>query len=531
MIFRRLALLLVVVALTGCNNEKNRNLIDRRIDQATRVGEEAVAPAPKVVYNPLTVYSKIWSGDKSVRLSRGVPLPMKFEAGRGVTLISGEPLSIQEIISAITSQTGIPVSVGGGVSVNSLDNGDGEEEDSSSKIPLAYEGGLSGLMNLIASNYGLNWKYDGVSLKLFKYETRVFVIEALPGEQTIKDGMKEDSSSGGGGGTSASAGGSYSAGSSNALQQSSEMSVELRVWDELNQILTSIVGESGSVVLSPSTGTATIITTPEKMAVVAKYIKEENARLSQQIAVNVEVYSVSLKDDDNYDVAFNTALQSIGNAFKSNITSLSGPSATVAGMGKLSLAIFDTKNGGEVNTIFSALSTVGDTTRVTQFPMITLNNRTVSRRVGTDKTYVASLSNSDSTSSSFSSSTITPGTVREGFSLQVTPRVLQDGRIMMQYSFSLVDIVHIRALNTGAGTVELPETSSRVFVQQAMLNSGSTLIIGGHDDEKVSQSSSGVGSPYNYFFGGGSKNNKDRVMMFIAITPQIIDVRRKEGRI
>lgn len=520
--FRRLALLLVVVALAGCNNEKNRNLIDSRVDQVSEIAKQAQVPAPKETFDPLTVSDRVWSGNKSVRLSRGVPLPAKYEIPRGVTLISGAPLTLSEIVHAVTTQTGMPIVLGDGIA--SDDEGDEEE---GKRIPLAYEGTLSGLLNVLASNYGVNWRYDGVSLKLFRFETRVFVIEALPGEQTIKDGMKEDSASSSGS-SSTGEGGSYSASSTNTLQQSSEMSVEFKVWDELNQVLNSIIAGKGTVVLSPSTGTATVRTTPEKMDIVAKYIQEENKRLSQQIAVNVEVYSVTLADGDNYDVAFNTALQSLSNAFKANVSSLTGPSASVAGMGSLSLAIFNAKNGGEVNPVFKALSTVGDATRVTQFPMVTLNNRTVSRRVGTDQTYVASLSNSDSVDSTFSSSTVEPGTIREGFSLQVTPRVLQDGRIMMQYSFSLVDVIELRSLDTGAGTVELPETSSRVFVQQAMLNSGSTLIIGGHDDEKVSQSSHGTGSPFNYFLGGGSRNSKDRVMMFIAITPQVIDIRKTE---
>ncbi len=37
----------------------------------------------------------------------------------------------------------------------------------------------------------------------------------------------------------------------------------------------------------------------------------------------------------------------------------------------------------------------------------------------------------------------TPGTIREGFSIQLTPRLLDDGRVMLQYSMSLVDIVKI----------------------------------------------------------------------------------------
>jgi type IVB pilus formation R64 PilN family outer membrane protein len=159
--------------------------------------------------------------------------------------------------------------------------------------------------------------------------------------------------------------------------------------------------------------------------------------------------------------------------------------------------------------------------------MTTLNNRPVSRRIGTDQTYVASISNS--TSTNFSNNSVTPGTIREGFSIQLTPRVLDDGRIMMQYSLSLIDIINLTNFSVGTGqSIQLPETSSRVFVQQAMLKSGSTLILGGYGDEQATQGSQGVGDAFNYFLGGGSTNAKKRTMLFIAITPQCLDVPRSE---
>lgn len=555
MIFRRFALLLVVVALVACNNEKNRNLIDRRVDQATQMGKEAQQPAPKKTYNPLTVSDKVWSGNKSIRLHRGVPLPSKFEAERGITLISSEPVSLGEIAAAISVQTGIPfrltdgLSSGGGGRSSALSlapppatsnmmgggaapsasapSGGGGHSDNT--MSVSYEGSLSGLLDLVSGNFGVNWKFDGQTIRFGRYETRVFVIETLPGSQSFTDGIGEDSSSGGGGGGgSGTAGGSFSASSTTSLKQSSEMSVELKVWDELNQSLTSILGGVGSVVLSPSSGTATVTTSPEIMQTVAKFIEEENKRLTQQIAINVEIYSVAMADNTDFNVTFDAAFKKL-----SDVTvGLTTGSDMVAGanpdtLTNLSIAIVNPKKFGNLGSVFAALSSIGDTARVAQFPMTTLNNKTVARRVGRDVTYVASLTNTTSTSTSgFSSSQITPATVREGFSLQLTPRLLSDGRIMMQYSLSLVDIVRTRSLNTGAGTVELPETSSRVFVQQAMLRSGSTLVLGGVDDEKVEQESKGVGNAYNYFLGGGSTNTKTRTMMFVAITPQVIEIPR-----
>lgn len=516
MFFRRLALfLMVAVTLVGCNNEKNRNLIDQRTDQAIRMSEVAQAPMAVKSYNPLTVSNKVWAGNSSHRLRSGKPLPDRVEGARGVALIASSPMELSDIVASLSAQTGIPVRL----DTKSL--GTGSNEASRKKMTVAYEGSMSGLLALLAGNYGMSWHYNGSSIDLSRYITRVFTIQALPGSTSITDGIGEDSDSESSGTTAAGGGNS-----STSLKQSSEMTVEMKVWEELAVTIEALLGNEGKSVVSPSSGTVTVTTTPSNMQTVATFIREENKRLSHQIAINVEIYTVTIEDKEDYEMSFSTAFEKMGD-FKIGLTSgAASPvaTATKASMGTLSLAILDSAGGDRIGSVFKALSSVGDTTRVAQFPLTTLNNRPVARRIGRDRTYVQSITNDGSTDSTVSTSTVTPGTIREGFSLQLTPRLLEDGRIMMQYSLSLTDIVDITSFDTGSGTIELPETSSRVFVQQTMLRSGSTLVIGGYDDEKISQSSQGTGSAYNYFLGGGSSNTKSRSMLFIAITPQVLDV-------
>lgn len=513
MTFRRYcALFLIVVTLLGCNNEKNRNLIDKRVDQTTRIGDEMLVPTKndhKKSYNPLVVTDKVWAGNAAMRLRSGMPLPSKYESARGVTMIVADPIPLAEIASALGAQTGIPVRI---------TTGPGAAMSPTGTMPIAYEGPLSGLLDLVAGHYGLNWRFDGASINFSRFITRVFTVEALPGTLSVKDGMKEDDTS------SSNSSSTGSSGGSSPLTQTTEMAVEMKVWEELEATVKSMLGGTGTVVSSPSSGTLTVTTTPDLLRTVAKFIEEENKRLSRQIGINVEVYTVVLQDGTDFKVAFSTALDRLTD-IGFNIKGAAGPtSATVANAGQLSMAILNPRGIGEITSVFSALSSIGDTTRVAQFPLTTLNNRPVSRRIGRDRSYVKTLSNSDSTSSTFSSSTITPGTIREGFSLQLTPRLLDDGRIMLQYSLSLIDIVTMRTFDTGNGSVELPETSSRIFVQQSLLKSGSTLVLAGYDDEQVSQNSQGMGNPYNYFLGGGSTNSKTRAMLYIAITPQVLDV-------
>ena len=54
--------------------------------------------------------------------------------------------------------------------------------------------------------------------------------------------------------------------------------------------------------------------------------------------------------------------------------------------------------------------------------------------------------------------------------------MLDDGRILLQYSLSLIglDTIGATTFNTGQGSIplDLPVTDNRLFVQQSMLRSG-----------------------------------------------------------
>lgn len=421
---------------------------------------------------------------------------------------------------------------------------------------LAYEGPLSNILDQVAAYFGINWRYDGASITFSRVETRVFVIEAMPGTQSIGEDVSQDTNLGSNSGGSSSGGGGGGGGGTSALSQTATTKIELNVWDEINKTVQGIIGgvPGSSMVPAPSNGTITVTTTPEMMRIVADYVKQENRRLTRQVAINVEVYNVALEDQTDFSVTWRNALRRLQN-FGFNFQGPAGPSGTsinpitfgdvdtgiasgaIEGAGNFGVAILNPSTVGQVSGLVSALSTLGDTSRVAQFPMTTLNNKPVSRRVGNDRNYVSKITSDTSSSTSSTalvSRTFEIGTIREGFSLLLTPRILDDGRIMLQYSMNLISLVgdEFEVFPRDAGPeddqVQLPQTTNRVFVQQSLLKSGSTLIIGGFDDEQARQSSQGVGDPYNYLLGGGSSNRKSRTMIFIAITPQILDVPRAE---
>lgn len=524
----------VSIGFGGCElAEKTRTEIDRQGAEA-RTSLDNAQNIRTTSFDPLKVTNKVWGGNASLRMQRGMPLPSRYETNRGVTLVSSEPMSLEEVANAVSSQTGIPVRMSAlsipGRSAAASSSSSSSSSSSKGGMPVSYEGPLSGLMDRIGAYFGVSWRFDGSSIAISRYETRIFAVEVMPGTHQINEGMEDDE-------TSSSSSGSSSGGGSStkAITQNSKVTMDLKYWDELTAVLNSIVGTQGSVVVSPTMGTITVTTTPEVMSTVADYISKENKRQARQIAINVTIYSVNLSESEDFSTAFTAFLRKyagiggIDPITGGAMPAITSPSVIASDMGSLNLAIIDGHRMG-ARDVFSALSAIGDTTTVASFPMTTLNNRPVSRRIGTDTTYISEVTqNTTSSSSTTTIATPTTSVVHDGFSLQITPRILDDGRILLQYSLSLIALQTMDTAGTGTDyTISLPVTDNRIFIQQSMLRSGQTLMIGGVDQKKLAQNKQGIGVPDNIFLGGGQSTYDSHVMMFISITPKVMDMGLEE---
>ncbi|MGE3769677.1 MAG: hypothetical protein AB7G06_01865 [Bdellovibrionales bacterium] len=542
-------LILAALLITACSGPEIRQQVRERKPYAEAGAQQSQQPASAVSYDPLQVTNQVWAGNKSIQMRRGLPLPTRYENPKAVVLVSGESMSLADVAVFITSQVGVPVRLTDGAeklgatsaqdiapanrtvqSRSATQNAANAQASSTSSgdgaapMTVAYEGPLSGLLDTVAGHFGVSWKYDGAAVVMSRYETRTFVVEAMAGKAEFTDGLQADT---GGGSSSTTATTGASSGTS-SLDQKSQLTATLDYWTELQETVTTILGGVGAVKGSPSSGTITVITTPEIMRTVAQYIDNENARSTRQVAITVELFTLSLNDSENYGVDFTMLFQdadwpSLGFA---------GPPIRLSeddgGQGLSVQVLSPTSKWNGTEAFVRALSTLGNVSRVARIPMTTLNNRPASRRIGRDVGYLASVSTSQSGDSNFLQSTLTPGVVREGFSLQVTPRILGDGRMLVQYSLSVIDLINIAAFpEEGDNQVQLPETSSRVFVQQALLNNGDSLVLSGFDDDKITADNSGFANPYNWVLGGSVRNSKLRDISFVTITPREINVPRR----
>lgn len=545
----RIVPLVALLSLTGCLGAEMHQAIKDDVPMVEAGAKKAEQPEVGLNYDPLVVTDRVWTGNRAMRMRHGLPLPAAYEGQHSITLVSAKSMGLPEIASYISQQTNVPVRlvdgaekvVGGPVGASAMNaaaaaggaagaagaviptgTADAASGANDTGMKLAYQGPLSGFLDNVSSYFGVSWRYDGAAVIVSRFETRTFTLESMSGTSTYSDGISD---AGGGSSGAAQATGSIS--------QSNKMDGKVDYWGEIEGSVNTILSGVGTAKANPSSGTITIITTPEIMRTVAQFIGQENERATRQVAVTVELFTLSLDNSESYETNVNLVYSKLGGAGQklanfglNGVTALApGDAGNVFGA---SIVSPNSRWNGS-RALIQALSSIGNVSRVARIPLTTLNNRPATRRIGRDIAYLAQRSTSTTSGTDTASETLTPGTVQEGFSLQVTPRMMADGRMLIQFSLSVTDLLNLAQFPaTGTPEIQLPETSSRVFVQQALLNDGDTLVLAGFDQDQKSAKNSGFLNPFNILLGGNASSENSRDMLFLTVTPREIDVPHRQ---
>ena len=502
----RSALALVALLATSCVPSDTSTVIRDRDEGISARLSAASQPAPAVqAGDPLTVSDAVWLGNSVLKLPSGEPLPDKWLEKNAIALRTDMPSSLAQIISVLSADTRIPIRLAGGAeSAGTAAAATGTPDG----MIVAYEGPLPALLDLICGYFNVNWVYQGGAIVISRYQTRTFVVDALPGSFSVEPP-----------GSTGASGGASSSATATPLA-----SATIDIWQDISSTLDSLIGSDGSVTISQSSGTIVISTTPEKMERVSAYIAEENQRLSAQVAITLELFTVTMDDSQSYGLDLTAALKSIEGLPTINLT---GPGGAVAGGGSLTVNLVEPSELTGSKGIAQALSKIGHATRVAQIPMTTLNNRPAYQRVAKDQAYVSETSTT--TTNTSTTAEISTDTVSTGISVSMLPRIMSDGRILLQYALAQGELLNLPKFTSGTTTVQLPETQGLSFSQQVMMKSGSTLILAGYDQSQANSNKAGMLNPSMWPLGGTQDSTKSRQMVVIAITPRQIQVARPEA--
>ncbi|MFZ4761694.1 MAG: hypothetical protein ACOYK8_02635 [Alphaproteobacteria bacterium] len=479
-----------------------------------------------------------WLGNASFRSRTGDPLPSRVMKDDAIVINTiGSPLGLSGFAEEITLQTGISViddskadtslfpAAGGSsvtaaaptaaapavlpvptppASVLSLVGGGASAASTTpaSKgafgnpgvcdVGISYNGSLEGLLNLLSSTCNISWEYKNGAVRFYFGEIRTFTLAALPSNNNFNAGIAADNSAG-------------------VLSTSTTTQLQSDLWKEISSGLQGVLGGQGLVQLSPALGTITVMAGPTAMGRAEKYIEEANRRLTRQVSVNVKLIQLRLRQEDTVgiglDVLFRNALGSQGIRYVS-------PGTTTA-QGTLSATIVQNSTA-----VMTALSEMGDLKLDTDTSVTTISGQAAPINVGRRRDYVSKIETTISQTSTTTS--VSTDKLITGFNMSVLPRVLDDGRIVMQYGIGLSDGDPVTLFDNGNDVfIQGVDIQQLGFLQQVMMRSGEALVLAGYNQSLLKKTDKGVPG-LSALLGGSEQATDQRQAVVIVISPSMV---------
>ena len=419
------------------------------------------------------------------------------------------------------------------------------------KIRLDWDGTLEDLLDYTASRFGLFWTYRNNMVAFGRTTTKIFRINAAPVMNIVSNSISDSGMTGlssilmnqgaaggmggssimgggtggglgggmtGGMGGSSMMGGGMGGGMGGSGQNVSSFSIST-VWSEISESLKSILGGRGNYSIAQSAGTITVTTTPRIMGEIARYVHDLNNSLSRHVWLKVEVLDVNLTDQNANSFNLSAALSGLMKS--GSILTTGQPGVfSLAGASPVTTTTMTLPNSS-TNAVIHALSTLGKTSVATRSFVTTLNDQAVPvqnvQNIGYLMENLAGIAG-------IGQSTFTqniPGSVTVGFTMTLVPHLLDNKEMLLGVSIDDTNLNQMQTLTSGGGSIQLPNTSQRSFMQWVKLTSGQTAVIGGYEQTRRVFQQNGTGTPSNFYLGGGQNSQIVRDAIVILVTPVV----------
>ena len=511
----------VVATLFGCAKRESARVaasVDQDFINAYDAFEMSKNPRAKVATGDTVSMSEgVWLGNKSTVLAHKNNLPSSFESDTGVTILLNEPVTLQVLANDIYSITGIPVKIDSHVNSEKLRK----------TMNVAYTGKLSGLLSQVATDLDLLWYYDKSDIVFYETETKTFALYALGTEISYQTAVQTD--------------------------DGNQVSLEstLREWDEVENAISGIIGktENADFTVSRSLGTITVTAPPSIMARIGEYIERQNKRLSQLVTIDVKVLQVSISNESafglNLAAAINSAsgLNIVANP-KNNLATTEASSMNIAvlsnAVSALTGATHTTATGSVADgaytqdqimngslsgiagsaALIEALAKQGKVSLVTNVGVTTRNNRVAPVNNTRTTGYIKRFESRNFTT--VESSTVDQDDLETGFSMQLLPNILENGKILLLFRMSVRELLRMSTQTIGEVTLQLPEVEERSFMQEIIMESGQMLVVSGFEKQDNTDTRYGLGDPDFMALSGSRETSAKRDVLVVILTPQVL---------
>jgi type IVB pilus formation R64 PilN family outer membrane protein len=405
------------------------------------------------------------------------------------------------------------------------------DETVSSKrlVSLHYTGTVKGALDTVAAKTRYYYVVEGNVVSWSAFQTKMFDISFMPGYSSYLVGRGQNSSSGFGNAYL----GQGEVQSDVNDDQYSSLQAQLSVWEDLRNGIGKLISPEGKFMISEATTTVTVRDHPDNIDSVGKYLGDLNHELSQQVAIRVEVLDVELNQTFNMGINWDAVVTTMNTMFQltgslSNATTVPQTILSEGSSSPVSSFIIG-KNSQQ--TFINALDLQGKVHVVTNPQVVTMNNQMASIRITNDTSYVKSTTTTQ-TPDAGTASSIVPGTITDGFTLYVLPKI-QGDKVFMQITSTLSDLTGItKADNIPVGVnpnndntqnnftaIQIPALTQKMFNQRTALRSGETLIVAGYRRVRDETSQAKF---FEIAELGGKGSDSQNIETLVLITPIIM---------
>lgn len=381
------------------------------------------------------------------------------------------------------------------------------------QISLEFSGLRGDLLKALANQ--LNWyvDYDQRQVRWSRWQTVEFDVAFIAGASEYFMGNKDAS-------TQQQRNAQAAAGLSeqrSSDQYSNFRNERLSVWEDLERTLGLLLSEQGRASLNQSSTSVVVRDTPYHVQAVADYLRQQNERLTRQVAIEVQIIEVSFSDEQQFGIDWQALRESTGGSAVLGLGS--------AGLGELSEVIgsqfFWQKQTGQMagsELFIQALEQQGLVRINNQPRVVSLNNQIAKIALQDNATYLAS-AGTTSTVNVGATTTLQPGVVTTGFELYLLPSI-REGEVILQLSTELSDLQRIDEVRSGEQLIQTPHTNRKQFFMQAAVADGQTLLLSGLRNERsqLQQQQSWL----SLLLGGQELHQQSHSETLVLLTPTIV---------
>jgi type IVB pilus formation R64 PilN family outer membrane protein len=468
--------------------------------------------------SPLIVENSPWFGSEAIPMDKNEILPAALDDDQALVITFDQPLTLEQVAARIQAATNVRVMIEPGQNL-AASGGNGALTNVATSMTqerflpadglevtggrMVWQGKLSNLLDQIADRFDAQWIYTGKAIQISQHITRTYMLHSLAGVVGVGGSVRT--------GASASDG--------SLPQQSVDTTAKISMWEEIQKSIESIIGNKARASFSPATGTITISGYPSSVVQAESYLRMQNKLRLRRVAIETRVLSVNLKkafeNRLDLDLVFQRAFGGQGFQFRSLADTTSG-AQTFGGI----ISAGEATGNSTVN--LQLLNNIADDVTVEHTgSLVTLSDQPAPLQVATKLDYVKRVT-AATTGVNGVSTSIEPGTLDLGLTMNIMPRVIEQDRVMLRVALGITDLVALTEFESGDSKVQLPRVDTTGFLQNAVLQSGETLVLAGFERQSANENTSGTIWPWNIFLGGRQAYGHGREVRVLLIRAMVL---------